>query len=74
MRDGNVPRFSWTRGEAQRMDPAGGVARGPAKQNPANRPAYDPAFLEMDSEKGREREREEEEKGWGGEEGYLFNK
>ena len=50
--------------------PAGGVACGPAKRDPANRPAYDPAFLEMDSEKGRERERERKE-GKGGEELFV---
>ena len=52
MRDGNVPRFFlWARGGGQ--SPAGGVADGTAKRDPANRPAYGPAFLEMDSEKGR---------------------
>ena len=37
---------------------AGGAACGPAKRVPANRPAYGPAFLGVDSEKGRERKRE----------------
>ena len=67
MRDGDAPRF-FCAAKRGRADPAGGTACGTAKRDPANRPAYDPAFLEMDSEKGRERKREgERRRGWGGE-------
>ena len=56
--------FLWRKGGA---DPAGGTAGGTACETQLTQ--LIPAFLGMDSEKGRERKREREEgEGWGGEE------
>ena len=73
MRDGNVPRF-FCAAKARRAKPADGVADGTAKRDPANRPAYGSAFLEMNSEKGRERRRERERRRGVGEGRRLFVK